>query len=220
VVDGKALPRHPFHPDASPISANVPVLVGYNRTEATFFLASDPTAKKMTDEDLTKRTKTLFGDSAQRVIDLYRKSDPGASPYDLFVLISTDNQMGINSIRLVERKAAAGKAPAYLYNFVWETPVAGLKSPHTLEIPFVFNNIAIAKPLVGDGSEAVALAEKVCDSWVAFARTGNPNTSALPKWPAYTEATRDTMLFDNESKVVQDPIREKRLLLNEVQKNT
>jgi para-nitrobenzyl esterase len=218
VVDGKNLPRHPFHPDAPDISADVPVIVGYNRTESTFFLASDPTAPKMNEENMQKRVKALFGDNSQRVIDLYHKAHPDLNPYELFVLIGTDNQMGINSIRLAERKAALGKAPAYLYNFNWETPVAGLKSPHTLEIPFIFNNIGIAKPLVGDSPEAFALAEKVCDTWVAFARTGNPNTKALPNWSPFNAEDRYTMLFNNESRVEKDPIREKRLLLNEVQK--
>jgi para-nitrobenzyl esterase len=219
VVDGKVLPRHPFDPDAPEISADVPVIVGYNRTESTFFLASDPTAPKMTAEQMDKRIKTLFADNAQRVIDLYRKSHPELNPYELFVLISTDNQMGINSIKLAERKSAAGKAPAYLYNFNWETPVAGLKSPHTLEIPFVFHNLAVAKLLVGDSREAEALADKVCDAWVAFARTGNPRTAALD-WPAFTDSDRYTMIFNNDCKAEKDPIRDKRLLLNEVQKSS
>jgi para-nitrobenzyl esterase len=216
VVDGKALPRHPFHPDAPPISAGVPIVIGYNRTEATFFLASDPSAPRMKDADLEKRTKAVFGDAAPRVVELYRKLHPGLSPYDLFVLMSTDNSMGVNSIRLAERKAAQGNAPVYLYNFNWETPVAGLKSPHTLEIPFVFNNLAIAKPLVGESASARALAERVCDSWAGFARTGNPSVITLPKWLPYTEKDRYTMVFNNESKVEKDPIREKRLLLEEV----
>ena len=110
VVDGDALPRHPFSPDAPPVSADVPILIGYNRTEAEFFLLADRGAKKMTEDDLKRRVKPLFGDNGQRVIDLYRKASPGLSPYELCVLIQTDSGMGLNSIRLAERKAAAGRA--------------------------------------------------------------------------------------------------------------
>ena len=216
VVDGESLPRHPFSPDAPSVSADVPIVIGYNRTEGEFFLLSDPNAKKMTEDDLKRRVKPLFGDNGQRVIELYRKTDPGLSPYDLFVLIQTDSGMGLGSIRLAERKAAAGGAPVYLYNFNWDTPAEGLKSPHTLEIPFVFNNIKVAKLLTGAGPEAFARANKVSDAWVAFARTGNPNAGGLPKWEPYDEKNRATMVIDNESRLVNDPVREKRLLLAEV----
>ena len=216
VVDGDSLPRHPFSPDAPSVSADVPILIGYNRTEAEFFLLADASARQMTEEDLERRAKTLFGDNSQRVIDLYRKTDAGLSPYDLFVLMQTDSGMGVNSIRIAERKAAAGRAPAYLYNFNWDTPVEGLRSPHTLEIPFVFNNIEIAKPLTGNGEEAFELANKISDAWVAFARSGNPNTPGLPAWPPYNDKDRGTMVIDHESAVVNDPVRDKRLLLNEV----
>src|SRR5580704_14380202 len=93
VGDGDSLPRHPFSPDAPSISADVPILIGYNRTETEFFLLADPSARQMTDDDLLRRVKTLFGDNSQRVIDLYRKTDPGLSPYDLFVLMQTDSGM-------------------------------------------------------------------------------------------------------------------------------
>ena len=36
-----------------------------------------------------------------------------------------------------------------------------MRSPHTIEIPFVFNNIKIAGPLISKMPEAYALAEKV-----------------------------------------------------------
>jgi len=91
-----------------------------------------------------------------------------------------------------------------------------MRSPHTVEIPFVFKNIKIAGPLISKMPDAFALADKVSAAWVSFARTGNPNTSALPKWPAYSAASRDTMLFNNDSRVVQDPDREPRLAMEQL----
>jgi len=58
----------------------------------------------------------------------------------------------------------------------------------------------------------------VSASWVAFARTGNPNVPGLPTWPAYGTATRDTMLFNNESRVAQDPDGAARVAMEQVLK--
>jgi para-nitrobenzyl esterase len=66
--------------------------------------------------------------------------------------------------------------------------------------------------------EAYALAEKTSAAWVAFARTGDPNTSKLPKWPAFSAASRDTMLFNNECRAVADPDRGSRLVMEQVLK--
>jgi para-nitrobenzyl esterase len=93
-----------------------------------------------------------------------------------------------------------------------------MRSPHTIEIPFVFNNIKIAGPLISKMPEAYALADKTSAAWAAFARTGDPNTTKLPKWPAYSAASRDTMLFDNECRVVADPDRGARLAMERVLK--
>jgi para-nitrobenzyl esterase len=82
----------------------------------------------------------------------------------------------------------------------------------------VFSNIAIAGPLISKMSEAYALAEKVSASWVSFARTGDPNVASLPKWPAYSAAARDTMLFNDASRVEQDPDRGSRLAMERVLK--
>ena len=64
--------------------------------------------------------------------------------------------------------------------------------------------------------EAFALAEKMSGAWMAFARTGDPNTAGLPQWPAYSAESRPTMLLNNESRVVSDPERGLRLLMEEV----
>ena len=142
------------------------------------------------------------------------------TPWDLWILIATDHPRGTYSRETAKRKAAQKAAPAYLYRFDWETPEDGghMRSPHTVEIPFVFNNIAIAGPLISKMPEAYDLAKKVSASWVAFARTGNPNVPGLPTWPAYGAATRDTMLFNNASRVAQDPDRVARLAMEQALK--
>ena len=60
----------------------------------------------------------------------------------------------------------------------------------------------------------------VSAAWVAFARTGNPNTPQLPQWPPYSAAARDTMVINHVSRVVKDPDREQRLIMEQVLKLT
>ena len=211
-VDGSILPQHPFSPTASPVSADVPVMIGCTRTEMTLFSLNDAAAFSLDDDGLRARVNELLGGQSQGMIDLYRKLSPTATPSDIFFLISSDYRYGAPTMKIAERRAALGKGPVYLYYFTWETPVQGgrLKSPHTMEIPFAFDNVKISARLTGGGPEAMALADKVSDSWIAFARTGNPNTPKLPPWPVFNVKDRATMVIGNSSKVVNDPLREQR----------
>jgi para-nitrobenzyl esterase len=213
-VDGKILPQHPFYPMASSISADVPVLIGNTRTEYTG-LTTETALWHLDDAGLRMQIKELLGDRAETMIDLYRKYSPDATPSDIFFLIESDYRYGAKTLKIAERRAALGNGPVYLYYFTWETPVQGgqLKSPHNIEWPFAFDNIKICSNLTGGGTEAMALADKVSDAWIAFARTGNPNTPKWPHWPAYNVKDRATMVIDNVSKVAKDPLREKRIAM-------
>jgi para-nitrobenzyl esterase len=214
-VDGKILPQHPFHPNASPVSADVPVMIGCTRTEMTLFSLNDAAAFALNDDQMRGRVKDLLGSAAPGIVDIYKRLNPGASPSDIYFLIASDHRYGAPTMKVAERRAALGKAPVYLYYFTWETPVQGgrLKSPHTMEIPFAFDNVKISARMTGGGADAMALADKVSDAWIAFARTGNPNTGKLPSWPAFNAKERPTMVINNVSKVVNDPLREQRIAM-------
>jgi para-nitrobenzyl esterase len=218
VVDGKVLPQHIFHPTASPVMPEVPVIVGTNRTELTLQLAGDTAAFNLDEAGLQARAKEAFGDKAQGLIDVYRKSVPAATPSELFFLMVSDRAYCAPLMKIAERRSALGKAPVYFYYFAWETPVQGgrLKSAHALEIAFVFDNTERSARFTGGGPRAAALADKMSDAWIAFARTGNPNTSKLPAWTPYDAAQRATMVFNDESKIESDPTKERRIAMQAV----
>jgi para-nitrobenzyl esterase len=46
---------------------------------------------------------------------------------------------------------------------------------------------------------------RLASTWVAFAKTGNPDNEHVPHWPTYDAATRSTMIFDTNTRVVNDP---------------
>jgi para-nitrobenzyl esterase len=219
-VDGKALPSHPWDPVGPALSAGIPLLVGYVRTEETLYDRPTPETLMLDEAGLKLRAGKRIGGDPTQVIDAFREANPGATPWDLWILIATDHPRGAYSRELAKRKADQGSGPAFFYRFDWETPEGGghMRSPHTVEIPFVFNNIKVAGPLISKMPEAYALAGKVSAAWVAFARTGSPGISSLPKWPAYSAGARDTMLFNNTSRVEQDPGRVARLAMERVLK--
>ncbi|MBV8843492.1 MAG: carboxylesterase/lipase family protein [Bryobacterales bacterium] len=214
-VDGKILPQHPFQPAASSVSAEVPIMIGNTRTEMTLFSANDADAFRLNDDGLQTRVRGLLGANAPEMIALYRKLNPSATPSDIYFLIASDYRYGAPTVKIAERRAALGKGPVFLYYFKWETPVQGgrLKSPHTMEIPFAFDNVKISARLTGGGPEAMALADKLSDTWIAFARTGDPNNAKIPHWPAFTSTERATMVMDNTCEVVKDPLREQRIAM-------
>jgi hypothetical protein len=66
-----------------------------------------------------------------------------------------------------------------------------MRSPHTIEIQFVFNNVAIAGPLISQMSEADALADKTSSAWVAFARTSATTFGSPPGKDRFCNAAPD-----------------------------
>lgn len=220
VVDGRSLPRQPFDPDAPAVSANVPMIIGTTSTEMTNLLGhAHPELFSLSEAQMRTRLKSLPGladDSRlNAVIGAYRKDLPTATPSDIYFAVATDQFVRMDAIHQAERKATQGGAAVYMYLFSWRTPVWGgkLGSPHGIEIPFVFENLGEAKDRIGTGADLRSVADNLSGAWVAFARTGNPNHSGIPRWPAYTSRDRATMIFADHCKVVNDPRKNERLLL-------
>jgi para-nitrobenzyl esterase len=214
IVDGEVLLRDPFVPSAHEQSRNVPVLIGWNKDEMTLFTAAQPWFGTLTDQALDGMAKS-FGPAGAELVAAYRKENPDYSPTHI-ANRAMSARFVTGTYTLADAQAKLGGAPVYVYRLSYETPVNGgiFKSPHTLEIPFMFNNVEESRVLVGDGPGANALGEMMSDAWLSFARSGKPQSDLLPEWKPYEPSTRLVMDFDVEPQLVADPERAARELLN------
>jgi para-nitrobenzyl esterase len=215
VVDGVALPRQPIQAIAGGSANGVSLLVGTNRDEMRLFTMMDPT-QATPDMAILER---LFGTKAKEVAATYEAAQPAQSSSDAWIDFQTDRTFRIPAIRLSERQSALG-TNVWMYRFDWPSPVFGgrLKACHGLEIPFVWNNLDKhgVNLLNGDSPARQKVADAMHSAWIAFARSGNPNTSGLPQWLAYDTTHRATMLFNEECQVVNDPQATERQLWERV----
>jgi para-nitrobenzyl esterase len=181
--------------DAYEMSKHIPLLIGTTKNEfatfanGRFFGASE--------ETVMKHIEQTYKDKASAYIAAVRKAYPNdTQPHDL---LTVDTMFRPGTVFQANKKATVvDGAKVYMYLFTWQSPVFDGKyqSVHCMELPFVFDNIELARNMTGGGIQAHALADRVSKAWIHFAKTGNPNHSGLPEWPAYTPENTATMHFD------------------------
>jgi para-nitrobenzyl esterase len=196
VLDGKYLTHDPFDPAAPPESADIPLIVSTTLEDAalalTNFSLSEPDLKALLD----KRYK----DKAADILAMYRKYYPEKSPYLIQAMVFTDAGFRRSAIKQAELKAAQGKGAIYMYEWDWPTPSFGGRygAVHGLDVSGSFREAR-------DGNDMARVADQLSSSWVAFAKTGNPNNSRIPPWPTFDAQTRATMVFGTPTQLVNDP---------------
>ena len=221
VVDGGALPHHPFDPTAPAISKNKPLMVGWNEDEYTFFAMAfkdtDALKSNFTFVALPAKLEGQFGSDTTKIIDTYRHTRPTATASDIWVAIESINMMGLGSIKIAERKLLQQGAPVYLYNFGYksEAKVPGTDyafgTPHAMDITFKFNNeVAGMKVdfLGGNKPERFAASHNFAEIWTSFAKTGKPAGKDVPDWPAYNLSERPTMRIDAKCEVINNRFKD------------
>jgi para-nitrobenzyl esterase len=225
VKDGRSLPRDPFDPDAPPLSAPLPMILGNTRGETrTLIGRGDPSIFDLTWETLRAKLEanSPFMGSLDRgaVIAEYRRRYPHYTASDVFFSATTDSRSWRGQVIEAERRAAQPVAATrtWVYQFDWPTPVDGGRwgAHHGLDVPFVFDNAALVPEKVGTSDEAMRLSALMSATWIAFARTGNPNHPGLPNWPTYDLTRRSTMIFDAVPRIDDDPRGAERRLFAEV----
>ena len=219
VVDGEVIPGDPLAAIGAGGARHVPLLIGTNLDESKLFAPLDPEAASLDEAGLVARCEEAIGAGragaaglGRRAVEVYRAARAArgerVEPGELWFAIETDRTMRHPAMSLAARQAAH-QPQTYAYLFTWPSPVLGgmLGSCHALDLPFVFGTLEhrLLRPLVGRGPEAVALAERIQDAWVAFARTGRPAHPGIGDWPGYDGAHRRTMILDRRCRVEAAP---------------
>ncbi|MCQ4086782.1 carboxylesterase/lipase family protein [Saccharibacillus sp. JS10] len=203
VVEEATLPEEPLLAVSQGAAKGVDLLIGTNHDEGHFFIREQ---SQVTSPEQTVHTiRALTGvQDVEAWIAAYPSTIDGQAQ------MMTDVYFWRASLQFAE--AQAQYASVWMYRFDWTFPGHPFfgKAVHAAEMPFVFGNTALL-PLVGVrvDSSLQQVSDSMRSAWQAFAASGDPSTSELP-WTPYKNETRDTMIFNTNSKLEQDPQQQKR----------
>ena len=209
-VDGRVITTRAFSDGAPEISKDVPMLMG-SVSEENMQFSFNP--------DEAQWLSTLGGavgeDKAARLLAAMKKTYPEKSVRQLFYRLG--GLGGRNHVQQIAKmKYDLHAAPVYQYYFTWQTPMLDAVGGawHTAELAFCFDNTKRCEQGTGNTPEAQALAKKMATAWSNFARTGNPSQPGLT-WDPAEPGRGQTMVWDNECSMVDDPESElRKILLN------
>jgi para-nitrobenzyl esterase len=211
-VDGRVVTMRSFFESAPAMSRDIPLLIGSVSEEGNR-MSSRPT-----EAEWMATLARSYGDAkAAAIATALKRAYPNKSIRTLSYMCSGGGLNGLairnNVARMATMKHDQKGAPVFAWYFTWQSPMledAG--AWHTAELAFCFDNTARCAQGTGNGPEAQALARRMATAWATFARTGNPSQPGLP-WPAFTPERGQTMVFDNDCRMVDDPDGEARKLL-------
>jgi len=212
-VDGFILPQHPYHPDAAPTAAEVPMIIC-----STFHEMSpswtDAALENITLEAVIEKVKERagfsagLGEKAKEVVEAYAKAFPKMKPIEIWALVSS-NRQGVAALADAKTRQPA---PVFVSWFGWQPPMFDqrMRAFHCVDICFWYYNTDLMLSHTGGGARPRKLASKMAGYLVQFMKSGDPNAQGQLAWPKYTTANGETMIFDDVCEVKNDPDREAR----------
>jgi para-nitrobenzyl esterase len=201
MIGTDALPNHPFDGRAPPMSADVPLIVSTTLEDSGAVL----TNFDLDEHGLLALLEHRFPGRSAEVLRLYRRHDAHASPFLIQKQMLADTGFRRDAHAQAALKAAQARAPVWLYQWDWRTPAYDGKfgAVHGGDVPATFH--WYRDPMIDGGAQGRLMVDRLSAAWVAFAKTGDPNNPLLPFWPAYDPTSRATMVFNNDTRAVNDP---------------
>jgi len=174
--------------------SGVRVLMGTNEHEGAAFFSRNGLGRDLNVSVL----QPLFRSNAPMANTYYLAQLKTDSPYAAMVRTMTQYMYQMHSYRFASALSGAG-TPVYMYRYGYQ---AGreLGARHGDELHYIWGKTQI----IASKDDAVnkRLARSLHDEWVAFIKTGDPNTDQPGQWPLYSDARRRVMLFDAADSVI------------------
>jgi para-nitrobenzyl esterase len=155
--------------------------------------------------------QSTFEEDTDEYIAAMYEAWPGCTPQDM---LSIDWLFRPKTLITADAIAESRNTPTYMYMFTWRSPLSK-GSVHGAELMFCFNTLHHSKrDLPQPTKEDLKLADLMSNVWAKFAHDGNPNIEGLPLWKPYTVKEGDTMIFDYQCSVRNNPDRKLQQIIN------
>lgn len=203
VIDKGTLPQLPVDAARSGRTAGIPLLIGSNAEEARLFrLGAPPGASTVDSEVLAGRFAAYYRDGAE-ALRRYRRVEADTSNDGLATALLGRQLFQDPTERFASAHTAQGGS-AFRYLLTWRSPAHDLGACHSLDLPFMFDNLdQPGAELFTGGNPPRRLADTMASSWTSFARTGRPAAD----WPGFDVADRATAILDDAGLTVRnDPL--------------
>lgn len=212
IVDGDLVPEAPVAVLKSGRGLPVPLMIGTNRDEASFFRYMKSPLMPITGGDIERmfadmraENPTLELPTREAVLASYE----GVRQKLLGLGVARDIAFRLPSIWIAEGHSAV--ATTWLYRFDHATralDLIGLGATHGAELPYVFGNFVTGRRdptfWLGGRRTAEQISARVRARWTAFAHGRAPDAAEAPPWIPYEPASRDTLVIDREDRGVTD----------------
>jgi len=206
VIDGWFLPEDVATTFAEHKQNDVPLLVGSNQDEGTFFLRPTTAAK------FIERSRMRFGGRADEFLKLYPAgSDEEASASQLAAF---RDELAFVMRIWARAQTKTGRSKAYLFYFTHQPPLPagqtvrggfGSGATHGSEAQYIFGNLLGPRAWTDLDREVSAT---MSSYWINFAANGDPNGKGLAKWPAFDDRKSDRpMVLGDQAEVGPEPNR-------------
>ena len=208
--DGYVLPGDQYDLYKAGRYNDTPVLIGWNADEGALFV------RTTTQSSYLASIHSGYGEYADKILSVY----PGNSDSEALRSardMARDTLFGWSTWTWARLQSQTGKGEVFVYYFSHRPPYPDTPefkdwgAAHGSELSYVFEKFAST---MSPSDADKAMADQVSSYWVNFAKTGDPNGTGLPAWPAFTDADQQVMNLNDPSHAIPTPNLDKLKVLD------